>query len=541
MSRTRAPRDARTPSWMRPLHIASLLAATACVAACATQPRYQKPAIEVQSAWANAPAGATVALPKVPAEESWWTQLNDPAIDTLVAAGLTDSPTLAQAAARVDEARATLNVSRAQRLPQLTGNASAARGTTQNTQTPGSASTFRSDSASVGASLGWELDLWGRARSTQDAAHSRLDARNADANGARLSLAAQIADGVLNLRACNYSLAVRDQDIASRETELALMRQRLAAGNVAEVDEANASGNLASARTNRISQQEQCVLIIDALVALSGQDASTIRSLAAQPLAATQAAAADGVPPLPITAADGAPPLPITQASAASVMPSAPLAQPALPASVLRAHPSVQSAEREVAASWSEIGVARAERLPRVDLSALLTGQWLRAFGSTVHFDTWSAGPALSVPLFDGGSGAATVRGAEARYRNALATLRSTLRTAAQDVEDALAVQQSAEQRISTSQQAVDAGRVALRANEARYRAGAISAFELEDARRQFNSAQESAIAAARDRAQAWVDLVRASGNALAPSLTGQNTAPVDSPISLANDSTSPR
>ena len=456
MSHTRAPRDARSPRWMRPLHIASLLAATACLAACATQPRYQKPAIEVQAAWANAPAGIEAVLPRVAAEERWWTQLNDPAIDTLVAAGLTDSPTLAQAAARVDEARATLNVSRAQRLPQLTGNASATRATNQNTQSIGSASTIRSDSASVGATLGWELDLWGRARATQHAAHSRLDARNADANGARLSLVAQIADGVLNLRACNYSLAVRDQDIASRETELALMRQRLAAGNVAEVDEANASGNLASARTNRLSQQEQCALIVDALVALSGRDAATIRNLVAQPLVATQTAAADGAPPLPIT-----------QVSAASVMPSAPLTQPALPASVLREHPSVQSAEREVAASWSEIGVARADRLPRVDLSALLTGQWIRAFGSTVHFDTWSVGPALSVPVFDGGSGAATVRGAEARYRNALATLRSTLRTAAQDVEDALAVQQSAEQRISTSQQAVDAGRVALRANEA--------------------------------------------------------------------------
>src|SRR3546814_17487117 len=72
-------------------------------------------------------------------------------------------------------------------------------------------------------------------------------------------------------------------------------------------------------------------------------------------------------------------------------------------------------------------------------------------------------------------------------------------------VEDALAGQQSAQQRVVTSRQAVEAARAALRANEARWRAGAISMFELEDSRRQFNGAQESAIAAARDRAQAWV------------------------------------
>src|SRR3546814_15085004 len=79
-------------------------------------------------------------------------------------------------------------------------------------------------------------------------------------------------------------------------------------------------------------------------------------------------------------------------------------------------------------------------------------------------------------------------------------------------VEDALAGQQSAQQRVVTSRQAVEAARAALRANEARWRAGAISMFEREDSRRQLNGAQESAIAAARDRAQACVALVRPAG-----------------------------
>jgi outer membrane protein TolC len=82
-------------------------------------------------------------------------------------------------------------------------------------------------------------------------------------------------------------------------------------------------------------------------------------------------------------------------------------------------------------------------------------------------------------------------------------------------MEDALAAQRSAEQRLETSHQAVQSGRVSLLANEARWRAGAISLFELEEARRQFNGAQESEIAAARDRAQAWVELIRASANSV--------------------------
>jgi len=107
-----------------------------------------------------------------------------------------------------------------------------------------------------------------------------------------------------------------------------------------------------------------------------------------------------------------------------------------------------------------------------------------------------------------------------------VANLRLTVRTASQNVEDALAAQQSAEQRVVTSQQAVNSGLFTLRANEARWRAGSITLFDLEDARRQFNSAQESAIAAARDRAQAWVGLVQATGSAPStPTDTSENNA----------------
>src|SRR3546814_4667721 len=83
---------------------------------------------------------------------------------------------------------------------------------------------------------------------------------------------------------------------------------------------------------------------------------------------------------------------------------------------------------------WAEIGVARADRLPRIDLVGLLTGNWIRMLGSTTSFDTWSTGAELSGPLFDGGTGAANVRGAQARYREAAEALRGAVRTATRDV-----------------------------------------------------------------------------------------------------------
>src|SRR3546814_4029942 len=85
---------------------------------------------------------------------------------------------------------------------------------------------------------------------------------------------------------------------------------------------------------------------------------------------------------------------------------------------------------------WAEIGVARADRLPRIDLVGLLTGNWIRMLGSTTSFDTWSTGAELSGPLFDGGTGAANVRGAQARYREAAEALRGAVRTGTRDVEE---------------------------------------------------------------------------------------------------------
>ncbi|HBO3596125.1 TPA: efflux transporter outer membrane subunit [Pseudomonas aeruginosa] len=482
------------------------------VGGCSLQPPYQAPKLDVQARWSNTPSDSQAF--QSPRVADWWLQLDDPAINELIASAILDSPNLAQAAARVDEARAALSLSRAQRFPLLTADGSITRGNSQSQSAggaSGSSDPVNITAASLGPSLSWELDLWGRARSVAEASRLRLDARNADAEDALLSLSAQIADGVLNLRACHYSLAIRDQDIVSRQTELTLMRQRLALGNVAPVDEANAISSLASAHTSRLSQQESCTQMENALVALSGRDTGTIRHLMKAADAARETSSTTGNP---------------HQYRSATVIPVAPLVQPRLPAIVLTQHPTVRSAEREVAAAYAEIGAYRAERLPQVDLSLLLAGQWIHVLGSTTYNDTWSVGSALSMPIFDAGAGAANVRGAEARYRGALANLQAALRTATQEVEDALAMQLSARQRLVTSQQSVTAARQVMRSDEARYRLGAISLFELEGARRQLNTTQESAIAAQRDSASAWVALVRASGNSLSNVPVEQTTAP---------------
>jgi len=434
-------------------------------------------------------------------QPGWWTQLHDPAIDALSQAALNDSPTLAQALARMDETGAALGNAEAQRLPTVGASAGATRARSLNTSGTGALTTVGS-TASIGPNLSWELDLFGRLRHSRESASYRLDARTSDAMGARLTLTADIADNVLQLRACESTRRVLAADIESRETTLALTRRRLETGFVAPVDEARAVSGLAAVRINLETQTEQCARQLNALVALSGLPADEVRSLLAAPLPST------------------------AQGSTEAFMPDAPAVQPRLSAMVLANHPSVLAAARDADAAQADIAVARADRLPRLNLVALLSGQWLNAAGSTLHAATWSVGPSLAGKIFDGGAGAANVSAAEARWRGAQAALQVALRTASRDTENALAAAASADARRATARQSVDAARSVLAALQAQWPAGAVSLFELEDARRQYASAQDNAIVAARDRALAWVALVRAAGQApTASTLTSELTA----------------
>lgn len=453
------------------------------VTACASQPQPPAVALPAPASWS---AVTTQAAASAPIEHAWWTQLNDHAVNMLTTAALTDNPTLAQAMGRVDEANANLGVRTAQRLPALQASLGASRGKSAD----GGDMTYGSV-ASAGLALSWEIDLFGRVRATIDSAQYRLDARHADAEAARLSLTARVADTVLALRGCRFSQAVLRDDIESRALTLKLTQSKLQAGAIAAVDAARARASLAGARTTLALRQQECTGHLNALVMLTGLDVASIAALMEVQVSANSSASMPRY--------------------AEWVMPSAPKYRIAVPAAVLAKHPAVRAAEAELSAAWSEINTARAERLPRLDLGAALSGQWIRA--GTQGASAWSIGPGLSMPLFDGGRGAAVVLASEARYRQALATLRLAVRTATQDVENALAASLSAGMRLDTTRDAVDAAQSVFDTSNAMWRGGATSLFVLEDARRVLASAQNDAIAAVQDSSQAWIALVLACGN----------------------------
>ncbi|RZA29156.1 MAG: OprM, partial [Proteobacteria bacterium] len=97
----------------------------------------------------------------MPSDEAWWRQLKDPAVDFLAEAALNDSPSVAQAIARVDEALALLGTTSAQRIPSADVNGNTTRGRSLNINSA-SGGTILSTQSGVGLGLSWEIDLFGR-------------------------------------------------------------------------------------------------------------------------------------------------------------------------------------------------------------------------------------------------------------------------------------------------------------------------------------------------------------------------------------------
>ena len=336
----------------------------------------------------------------------------------------------------------------------------------------------------IGPSLSWEIDLFGRIRNSNDAAKSRLNARTADAQNARVVLASNVAKTVTDLRACYHSSLALETDTTSRKETLNLLSKKVGAGFSSKTEEDSARRDLALSSITLALQNERCENNVNALIALSGTDRVTIQNLIKRPERED----------IRLTIAE----------------------PPEFPANIeaisLRNYPSVSAAEFEADAAWADIGVAKAERLPKLDIAALLTGQWIRAAGTTIDFASWSLGSTVSATLFDGGRDAANIDASEARYRKAVAVLQGALRTAVQEAQDALASQQSANQRHESAVIAVEAGQSSLSANEALWKNGSISLLELEDSRRQLSTAQLELITAKRDRAVAWIMLHRVLG-----------------------------
>lgn len=450
--------------------------------ACATPVPPTEPAGDLPQQWhAPLPGAGQGALPhggQRAALTDWWAQFDDPALTHLIDAAQRNNGSVNEAVARIAQARATLRSAGAAALPQADGGASVQRGR-GNT---GALATTRS----VSIDTLWELDLMGGARASRSAALAQWQANQAAWHDARVSIAAETAQSYIGLRRCEQLVAVLQADAESLARTADLTDRKVRAGLESPANGALLRASAAGSAASLVAQQAQCESLVKSLVALTGTPEPDLR----QRLAA------------------GAQRLPRPQAFGVEAVPARWVAQ----------RPDLRSIERQAAAALQEVDVAEADRWPRLSLLGSV-GRTRSSGGGALAFEgtTWSVGPSLSIPLFDGQRRSAAVDAARARYDEARSRYAQRARDAVREVETALVDLNAAERRQSDAERAVEGYEAFLEAQRRRTESGAGSLLELEEARRTALAARSTLIGIQADRVLAWVDLYRAVGGGWTP------------------------
>jgi outer membrane protein, multidrug efflux system len=451
------------------------------LAGCAAGPTYQAPAPSVPAAFAQGAAA--------PADEAalaaFWRQFQDPALDALMQQAWAANLDVRMARTRLSEAQALLLGAEAEALPNLALQASATRSVTPQWQQPGATRSQRTGSVyAPSAVMNWELDLFGRVQRSTEAAVATVSAQELGVAGAQVALAGAVASNYLSLRGLQQRLLVAQSALSNQREALRLTEARFAAGRGSELDVARARSLVASTAASVPALAQQQARVLQRLATLTQQ---------ATPVLTTALQAPQALPQLPITD----------------------LAQwpVGTPAELLRRRPDIRVAERQLAASTAEVGVAMADRFPRVSLSGLLGLNSNRAGDlSGSGAGVASLGASISWAALDFGRSATRTQAAEARSQRSLLVYEQTVLTALEETENALDGYTRSTQQAAALREAAQAAQTAADIARKRYAAGSIDQLAVLDAERQWLSARDQLAQADTATATAVVEVYRALG-----------------------------
>jgi NodT family efflux transporter outer membrane factor (OMF) lipoprotein len=459
----------------------SLLAAALCLAGCAVGPDYKRPAPELPVAW-KLEAPWRTGTPADSADKgAWWTAFGDAQLDALEAKAMADSPTLAIAAARLAQARATVTAQSAGLFPSLALTSRdqrfriSANRPLANYASPNFSTVQNDYTLGVGAS--YEVDLAGRVSRSIEGAKASAEQSAADLANTRLVVSAELASDWYSLVTLDASLDVLDRSIALQRKALGFVSQRhdLGAGTGLEVAQQQAL--LDNTLTQVDVQKRQRAQFEHAIATLVGTPAPSF--------------------------------------SVAPVLrdlqpPAIPLG---VPSDLLQRRPDVASAERAMAAANAQIGVATAAFYPSVILQPTIgeESRILRALFDAPSL-VWSIGVSATQTLFDAGRTRANVDFARAGYDVSVATYRRTVLTAMQEVEDGITGVASLDRATAQAQVAVASAQRVLDMADARYEGGVATYLDVITAQQSLLAAQLQAAQLAGQRQIVATALVRALG-----------------------------
>ena len=370
---------------------------------------------------------------------TWWTAYNDPELTRWVEAGLADSPTVHEATARWQQAQALFAATRAAQFPNVVASAdSTAQRISGNGIFPPPLAGLVGTINDVDLSGALELDLFGRLAARTDAARSSAQASAIDRELARIRLAGAIGHAYFELARAQRARKIAVEIETARKQTLELVRRRVSAGFDTQVERRLAEVTVPEIRVDIDRADEQIALARHALAVLAGKGPEAAGAVTAQ---------------LPD---DG------------TLVPPA-----ALPLDLLARRADVAAAQRRVLAAMSGVEAARADFYPNINLVALiglnsLTTQRLFEYGSR----TWQIGPAIHLPIFEGGALRAHLRSASAEVDAAIDAYNETILQAAREVADAVSSIAAVKRQREQQALATEHAQAAFELASIRYEAG---------------------------------------------------------------------
>jgi len=410
---------------------------------CTVGPNYKRPSVDVPGTYRGAvPQEAQQPAAESLGDQKWWEIFQDKQLQDLVHTALQQNYDVRIAATRILQAQAELGITRADQLPTISAGAQAV-----NERNPRSKlyPQYETSSNQLDLSLAWELDFWGKYRRATESARANLLATECARKEVINTLVSDVAAAYFQLRELDLELEISRRTLVSRQDSLQITKMLANGGATSMLD---------------VRQEEQLVFTA----------AETIPDLERQIEQQENF----------ISTLLGNNPGPIARGTKLTEQPHPPQIPAGLPSSLLERRPDIREAEAQLVAANAQIGVAKADYFPQINLTA--TGGYQSSALTSLFTGPaglWSFGGSLAQPIFAGGRIRSNVRLTEARQQEAALVYQQTIQQAFRGVSDALVGYSKDREFREQQEQLTFSAQDAARLSETRYRGGATSYLEV--------------------------------------------------------------
>ncbi len=446
--------------------LAATLVGLVLLAGCAVGPNYKQPPVTVPDQYreVQGPPAPAASL----ADQPWWEVFHDPKLQELIDEALASGYDVQLAAWRVEEARARAGIARSEFWPQIFYGGQWSRGQQSSFAPPFTHTT--QDLHSVNVNFGWEVDLWGRVRRSNEAAKAQYLASEEARKGVMLSLVSEVAVTYFQLRELDEELAISKNTVDAFQQTFDLFQRKLNEGAASALQTSYASAARYQVASQIPDIERQIEATENQLNFLLGRNPASIPrglDLASQPMP----------PDVPA----------------------------GLPSTLLQRRPDVRQAEQQLISANALVGVATANFFPTISLTGLFGGVSPEVSNLFPEGRTWSIAAGLFGPLFQGGRLISQYDVAYAQWQQSRVAYEQTVTGAFSETTTVLYAREKLASSVAELERTVGDYREMVRLTNLRYDSGLSNYFEVLYAMQQLYPAE---IVLARQRLNLLVDYV---------------------------------